>query len=93
MQKTVIVRAIGTPLWSKRGLTDVLADPVLELHGGDGALITSDDNWQDNSAQAALLTATGLAPQNGLESAIVATLSPSNYTAIVSGKDGGTGMV
>jgi sugar lactone lactonase YvrE len=89
--KTVIVRAIG-PSLEQAGLVDVLADPMLELHDKDGALITSDDNWQDDPAQKALITATGLAPQNSLESAIVATLDPSNYTAIVSGKSGGTGI-
>jgi hypothetical protein len=89
--KTVIVRAIG-PSLEQAGLVDVLADPMLELHDKDGALITSDDNWQDDPVQKTLITATGLAPQNSLESAIVATLTPSNYTAIVSGKSGGTGI-
>jgi streptogramin lyase len=89
--KTVLIRAIG-PALGQVGLTDVLADPVLELHGGDGAVITSDDNWQDDPSQKALITATGLAPSNSLESAIVATLDPSNYTAIVTGKNGGTGI-
>lgn len=89
--KTVIIRAIG-PSLEDAGLTDVLADPMLELHGADGAVITSDDNWQDDPAQEALIMATGLAPKNNLESAIVATLTPGNYTAIVSGRDGGTGI-
>jgi sugar lactone lactonase YvrE len=89
--KTVLLRAIG-PALGQAGLTDVLADPVLELHGADGAVITSDDNWQDDPAQKALIMATGLAPSNSLESAIVATLAPSNYTAIVTGKNGGTGI-
>ena len=89
--KTVLIRAIG-PSLEKVGLTGLLADPVLELHALDGSIITQDDNWQDDAAQAALITDTGLAPSNALESAIVATLAPGNYTAIVSGKNEGSGI-
>lgn len=89
--KTVIVRAIG-PSLSQAGLSDVLSDPVLELRAGDGTLIRSDDNWQDDPAQAALITGTGLAPKDNLESAIVATLNPGSYTAIVNGKNEVTGI-
>ncbi|MBA3351179.1 MAG: hypothetical protein H0U23_01920, partial [Blastocatellia bacterium] len=89
--KTVVLRAIG-PSLEQAGLTGVLTDPVLELRALDGSLIRSDDNWQDDPAQAALITATGLAPQNDLESAIIVTLDPGSYTAIVNGKDDGTGI-
>jgi hypothetical protein len=89
--KTVIIRAIG-PSLEQVGLTDILADPNLELHGSDGSLITEDDNWKDDPDQMALITATGLAPSDDLESAIVATLDPGSYTAIVNGGDGGTGI-
>jgi WD40 repeat protein len=89
--KKVIVRAIG-PSLAKSGLTNVLADPVLELHGPDGSLIVSDDNWRDNPDQALLIQASGLPPQDNLESAIVATLPPAGYTAIVSGKSNGIGL-
>jgi hypothetical protein len=68
-----------------------LSDPVLELHAADQSLISSNDNWQD-SAQAGDIEATGLAPTNPLEPAIIATLDPGPYTAIVSGKDGATGV-
>jgi glucose/arabinose dehydrogenase len=89
--KKVIVRAIG-PSLSQRGLSDVLADPILELHGSNGALLQSNDNWQDNPSQASQISTTGLAPSNNLESAILATLQPGNYTAIVKGKNSGQGI-
>ncbi len=85
----VIIRAIGPSL---PGIVNVLADPTLSLHDANGTLLMSDDNWQDNPSQAALILASGLPPQNDLESAIVTTLPPGAYTAIVSGKDGGTGV-
>ena len=76
----VIVRAIGPSL----PLAGKLADPILELHDGQGALIASNDNWR--SAQQAEIIATGIAPSSNLESALVTTLDPGNYTAIVRGK-------
>ena len=87
--KRVLLRAIG-PSLANFGITDPLPDPVLELHAGDGSLITSNDNW--NSPPAPDIEATGLAPTNPLESAIIATLDPGLYTAVVNGKDGGTGV-
>jgi len=83
--KKVIVRAIG-PSLSQHGVSDVLADPTLELHHANGALLQSNDNWQDDSSQASQIRASGLAPSSNLESAIIATLQPGNYTAIVRGK-------
>ena len=85
----VIVRAIG-PSLAQYGITDPLADPFLELHDANGALITSNDNWKDT--QQAEIEATGLAPSDDLESAIVRTLPLGNYTAIVRGVNGGTGV-
>ncbi len=85
----VIVRAIGPSLTQ---LSNTLADPTLELRDGNGGLIRSNDNWQDDSNQAALISASGLAPASPLESAIAATLLPGNYTAIVAGKNNGTGI-
>jgi hypothetical protein len=78
--KRVIVRAIG-PSLTRQGLTDVLADPVLELHGPTGFVTITNDNWRDN--QEVEIQNTGLPPTNNNESAIVATLPPGNYTAIV----------
>jgi len=89
--KRVIVRAIG-PSLSQHGLGDVLADTTLELHAGNGALLQSNDNWQDDPSQASQIIASGHAPSSNLESAIVATLQPGNYTAIVRGKNSRQGV-
>ena len=84
--QNVIVRAIGPSL----PLPGKLADPSLELHDGNGALVVSNDNWR--SDQEAEITATGIPPVSDAESAIVRTLTPGNYTAIVSGKNGTSGI-
>ena len=55
-------------------------------------MIMSDDNWQDDTSQADEIRATSIPPQNDAESAIVVTLPPDAYTAIVAGKNGGTGV-
>ena len=89
--KRVLLRAIGPSLANAPfSLTGVLQDPTIELHDGTGAIITSNDNWKDT--QQADIAATQLAPTNDLESAILRTLPPGNYTAIVSGKNSGTGI-
>lgn len=87
--KKVILRAIG-PSLTQAGVVGALADPVLELHGSAGALITSNDNWKET--QQSEIEATGVPPLNDLESAIVATLDPGSYTAIVNGKNETTGV-
>jgi hypothetical protein len=87
---TIAVRGIG-PSLSQAGVSDVLADPTLELRDGNGVLLISNDNWQDDPAQAAQLSALGLAPSSSLESGIFALLQPGVFTAILAGKDGATG--
>ena len=87
--KKVIVRAIG-PSLANLGIAGALADPVLELHGSGTFTTITNDNWRDN--QQAEIQATGIAPGNNLESAIVATLAPGAYTAIVRGQGNGTGV-
>jgi hypothetical protein len=72
----VIVRAIG-PSLTQHGITNALADPTLELHDPNGTLLASNDNWKDT--QQVEIEATGLAPTNDKESAIVRTLAPGNY--------------
>lgn len=90
--KTVAVRGIG-PSLAAFGISDALANPILELRAANGALIAGNDDWQDNSAQAAQFTTMGLALQDPRESGIVATLQPgASYTAILAGKDGSTGV-
>jgi plastocyanin len=87
--KRVILRAIG-PSLSAAGITNPLADPFLEIHGADGSLITTNDNWKDTSK--ADIEATGFAPAKDLESALVMTLDPGAYTTVMSGKGGTTGV-
>src|SRR5205807_2942444 len=80
----VIVRGIGPSI----NISGKLADPTLELRDGNGALIRSNDNWRTD--QEAEIIATTIPPSNDLESAIVQTLTPGNYTAIVRGVNGTT---
>ena len=87
----VVVRGLG-PSLGAAGVTNALADPMLELRDGNGALLIADNNWQDDSIQAAELTAAGLAPTNNLESAIAATLPPGLYTALLSGMNNSSGV-
>lgn len=88
--KKVLIRAIG-PSLTRNGIAGALADPTLELRDSTGALITSNDNWKD-SPDATAIKATGIPPTNTFESAILRDLSPGSYTAIVAGKNGGTGI-
>jgi hypothetical protein len=85
----VIVRAIG-PSLSKSGVAGALQDPVLELYNGSGSLMARNDDWR--TLQEAVINSTQLPPTDNRESAIVATLQPGNYTAIVRGKDDSTGV-
>jgi hypothetical protein len=87
----IIVRGIG-PSLSASGVPNALANPTLELHDGNGALLSSNNDWQDNPVQAAELTAAGLAPTTNLESGIAATLPPGLYTALLAGQNNGTGV-
>jgi hypothetical protein len=90
-QHDVVVRGIG-PSLTEFGVPDVLTDPTLELHDSNGALLTTNDNWQDDPASAAQLTALGLAPQNNLESGIFASVSPGAFTVILAGRNSRTGV-
>jgi hypothetical protein len=69
-----------------------LPNPTLELRNGDGALIKTNNDWQDDPAQAATLSAAGLAPSNDLESGIAVTLPPGRYTALLAGENDSTGI-
>ncbi len=100
-EKTVVIRGIGPSLsGANPPVQGVLADPVLDLNLPDGSVITN-DNWKDNSLldQTALI-ASGLAPTNDLESAIIISLPPEDpiatgsglYTAIVRGKNDTDGV-
>jgi hypothetical protein len=88
--KKVIIRAIG-PTLTDLGIAGALADPTLELFQGN-TLLFSNDDWRVSS-QEAEIEASGFAPHKDAESAIIWTLTPGeNYTAIVRGKNGQTGI-
>jgi hypothetical protein len=86
----VIVRGMGPSLPSS-SVPNPLADPMLELRDGNGALLMANNDWQDDAMQASELTFAGLAPPDPLESGIAATLSPGLYTALLAGVNNGTG--
>ena len=88
--KTVLVRVLGPTLGSL-GVVNVLADPMLELHDSSGAVVAANDDWQIGS-QVAQINASGYAPKNPNESALIATLAPGSYTAIVRGYNDTTGI-
>jgi hypothetical protein len=87
--KKVIIRAIGPEL-TQYGVPGALQDPTLELHDHTGAMIDFNDNWMDSANEQAIIDS-GLAPSNNLESAILTTLDPGNYTGIIRGNNGTTG--
>ena len=67
-----------------------MADPTVELRDGNGVLLAANDNWRDTQQDE--IIATGLAPSDNLESAILASLAPGAYTAVVRGQNNGTGI-
>ena len=85
----VIIRAIG-PSLAAAGVDGALADPILELHNSDGSLLFQNDNWRTDQEQQIIDTT--VPPSNDQESAIVATLTPGAYTAIVRGAGDTTGV-
>jgi hypothetical protein len=87
----VAVRGIG-PSLSQFGLSNVLADPTLELRDSNGALLISNDNWQENPSSAGQLIQHNLALQDFHESGIFTTLPPGAFTAILAGKNDGIGL-
>ena len=95
--KRLVVRGIGPSL--NAVLDSALQDPVLELRNGAGALVAANNNWRTtelggviNADQSIDLTATGVAPSNEAEPAVVVTLDPGVYTAIVRGANNSTGI-
>jgi hypothetical protein len=78
----VVVRAIG-PSLTERGVSSPLQDPTLDLHNSEGTRIASNDNWRSDDESG--IVGTGIAPHDDREAALVATLPPSGYTAIVRG--------
>ena len=87
----IVIRGIG-PSLTAFGVANALANPALELRDNNGAVLISDNDWQDNPAQAAQLTAAGLAPTNPLEAGIAITLGPGQYTALLTGQGNTSGV-
>jgi hypothetical protein len=82
----LLIRGLGPSV----NVPDTVANPVLDLYDGQGALLAENDNWKDS--QEADIRSTTLAPSNDSESAIFRTLPSGNYTAIVRGKNSTTGI-
>jgi phospholipase/lecithinase/hemolysin len=87
--KKVIVRALG-PTLGTLGVSGTLTDPTITIVNSGNVVVASNDDWRNT--QEAQIAASGFAPPNDLESAIIATLPPGSYSAVVSGKNGGTGI-
>lgn len=91
VSKRLLLRALGPEL-AAYGVTGELDNPALELHDLNGAILATNDNWRD-SPDSVEIAATGLAPVDDREAAIIALLGPGTYTAIVRGLGGtGTGV-
>lgn len=88
--KNIIVRAIGPSLIGA-GIQDALADPTLEFFNGQGTKMDENNDWE-MSAKKAQIQASGFAPTNAKESAVLQTLAAGHYTAVVRGANGGTGV-
>jgi hypothetical protein len=90
--KRVVFRALGPSIQSNGGpLPGTLQDPTLEVHDGNGVLLQSNDDWK-TSPNATEIQSEGLAPSDDRESAVLLILSAGNYTSIVRGADGTTGI-
>ena len=87
--KKVIVRALG-PTLSTLGVSGAVTDPIITVVNSSNVVVASNDDWKNT--QAAEISGSGFAPPNDLESAIIVTLPPGSYSAVVSGKNGGTGI-
>jgi T5SS/PEP-CTERM-associated repeat protein len=96
--KRVMVRAIG-PSLNQAGVSGALTNPTLELHNGTDAVIASNDNWNVTqnggvitNDQVGEILASTIAPSDGAESAIILTLGPGAYTAVIRGANNTTGI-
>jgi hypothetical protein len=87
----VVLRGIG-PSLGQLGIPGSLADPTLELRDSSGTLLAHNDNWQDDPAQVPQLVQLGLAPSSPNESALIQSLQPGTYTAVLAGTSSGTGL-
>ena len=86
-----MVRAIG-PSLTALGVSNPLPDTTLQLRNENGVVLLENDNWKTDPAQKQELEGTGLQPTNGLEAALVMTIPPGQYTALVRGKGESSGI-
>ena len=89
LPKRVLLRAIG-PSLASFGLSDAMPNPALRLFDSSGSLIASNDNWRSDQEQ--LIQDTGLAPSDDLEAALLSTLPPGPYTAVVFDPNNNSGV-
>jgi hypothetical protein len=90
-EEIIVVRGLG-PSLAAQNVPNLLADPVLELRDANGGTpLLANNDWQDDPVQAAQIIALGLAPSNNLEAALIMTLPPGPYTALLSGLNNTTG--
>ena len=87
----ILVRALG-PTLTGFGVPNALANPTLDLVNASGTVIRSNNDWKDDPQQRALIEAAGLAPGNDVEAALVETVAPGAYTAVVRGNNRTTGV-
>ena len=85
----VLVRALG-PSLTAYGVSGALSDPFLQLRDSQGSLIAENDDWRSDQEQQ--IIDTGIPPSNDKESAIISTLAPGNYTALVFGAGASEGI-
>jgi len=90
VSKKVAIRAIG-PSLTRAGVSGALSDPTLQLRNSSGAVIASNNNWRDSSETENECRNSGVALSDDRESAIIASLSPGAYTAILAGQNNTTG--
>lgn len=84
----VLIRAIG-PSLTAAGVTGALLDPTIDFYRGS-ELILSNDNWKSDDKTA--IEGTGIPPTSDKEAAILVTLDPGSYTAVIRGKNNTTGI-
>jgi hypothetical protein len=87
----IAIRGLG-PSLAQFGLSPVLADPTLELHDQNGATLITNDDWATDPVSAANLILFNVQPSDPKEAAIFTSLPPGTFTAILTGKNGGTGI-
>ena len=90
-KKNVVLRGLGPSLKINASpIAGTLQDPVIELRKSDGTILGVNDNWKDT--QPAVIQSAGLAPADDREAALSISLDPGNYTVVLSGKSGSTGL-